>query len=156
MFSSFLLLVALFLAVSDAEFLRSNTTTSISRGTVIARAQDWVNRGIMYSQTSYTDGYRQDCSGYVSMAWQTSTSGGGHTTYNMQDLCYRIDRSQLQPGDAILNPSNHVLLFDQWVDGESFWQYAEIDYGRPATHNVVGYSWFANNGYFPCRFNNIN
>jgi hypothetical protein len=37
--------------------------------------------------SSLADGYRQDCSGMVSMAWQSSTSGGGHTTYNMQVRC---------------------------------------------------------------------
>ena len=56
----------------------------ITRDEIINRAQDWVNRKIPYSQTQTTDGYRQDCSGYVSMAWKSSTSGGGHTTYNMQ------------------------------------------------------------------------
>jgi hypothetical protein len=62
----------------------------------------------------------------------------------------------MQRGDALLNPSNHVLLFDYWVDGDAFMQYAEIDYGRVATHNQVSYSWFANNGYFPCRYNSVN
>jgi hypothetical protein len=76
----------------------------ISRNDIINRAQDWVNRAIPYSQTDYTgtssrfnafyfmqlvffyllDGYRQDCSGMVSMAWASSTSYGGHSTYNMQ------------------------------------------------------------------------
>jgi cell wall-associated NlpC family hydrolase len=100
----------------------------ISRDTIIARAQDWVNRRVPYSQSDYTDGYRQDCSGYVSMAWASSQPG--HSTYNMQEICYRIDRSQLQPGDAILNPNQHVLLFHYWVDGDNFYQYAEIDYVR--------------------------
>jgi hypothetical protein len=101
------------------------------------------------------DGYRQDCSGMVSMAWQSSTQYGGHSTYNMQEICYRIDRSQLQRGDAILNPSQHVLLFDYWVNGDAFMQYAEIDWGRVATHNQVSYSYFESNGYFPCRFNGV-
>ena len=147
------LLSALFLSVVTAENLRGNSTVSISRQDIINRAQDWVNRGIMYSQSDYTDGYRQDCSGYVSMAWASSQPG--HTTYNMQDICHRIDRSQIQPGDAILNPQNHVLIFDRWVDSDSFYQYAEIDWGRPATHNIVSYNWFASNGYFPCRYNNV-
>lgn len=105
---------------------RQQLNATISRDDIIWRAQDWVNRAVPYSQTAYTDGYRQDCSGYVSMAWATSQPG--HTTYNMQELCYRISRSELQPGDAILNPSSHVLLFHYWVDSDSFYQFAEIDY----------------------------
>lgn len=93
----------------------------------LARAQDWVNRAVPYSQSDYTDGYRQDCSGYVSMAWGSSQPG--HTTY-MEEICYRINRWELQPGDAILNPSLHVLLFHYWVDNDSFYQYAEIDWVR--------------------------
>jgi hypothetical protein len=58
----------------------------ITRAEVIARAQDWVNRKIPYSQTATTDGYRQDCSGMVSMAWASSKPG--HVTYNMQVLTY--------------------------------------------------------------------
>jgi hypothetical protein len=147
----FVILSTLF--VAGAEFLRGNETASISRGDIINRAQDWVNRAIPYSQSATTDGYRQDCSGFVSMAWKSSKPG--HTTYNMQDICHRIDRSQLKPGDAILNPNNHVLLFDQWVNGDTFWQYAEIDWGRIATHNQVSYSYFESNGYFPCRLNGL-
>lgn len=159
---------------------------SISRDTIINRCQDWVNRGIPYSQTSYTgaqcciyaftifyenlseidllpicclfilDGYRQDCSGMVSMAWQSSTAGGGHSTYNMQDICYAIDWSQIQRGDAILKPSQHVLIFDYWVNNDAFMQYAEVDYGQTACHKQGSKSYFAGDGYFPCRYNSVN
>lgn len=72
---------------SDIQCCVGGSSTGISRDEVISRAQDWVNRRIPYSQTQYTDGYRQDCSGYVSMAWKSSTSGGGHSTYDMQVNC---------------------------------------------------------------------
>ncbi len=109
-----------------ADLREMNATLSISRDTIIARAQDWVNRAVPYSQSAYTDGYRQDCSGYVSMAWASSQPG--HTTYNMQDICTPISRNDMRAGDAILNPNQHVLLFHYWVDSDSFYQYAEIDY----------------------------
>jgi cell wall-associated NlpC family hydrolase len=124
----------------------------ITRQEMIDRAQDWVNRRIPYSQSATTDGYRQDCSGMVSMAWKSSTSGGGHTTYNMQDICTRIDRSQMQAGDAILRPDEHVLLFHYWVDNDRFYEYAEHDYGTVASHDVTSYSYWANQGFFPCRY----
>ena len=69
---------------TDVQCCVGGSSGSISRDEVISRAQDWVNRKIPYSQSKTTDGYRQDCSGYVSMAWKSSTSGGGHTTYDMQ------------------------------------------------------------------------
>ncbi len=51
------------------------SASAITRQTVHDRMQNWVNRQIPYSQTNYTDGYRQDCSGYVSMGWASSTPG---------------------------------------------------------------------------------
>lgn len=107
------------------------TGMTISSDEIIWRAQDWVNRRVPYSQSDYTDGYRQDCSGYVSMAWASSQPG--HTTYNMQEICHPISRWELQPGDAILNTQNHVLLFHYWVNNDQFYQYAEIDWVSCAT-----------------------
>src|SRR4051812_39625328 len=48
----------------------------ITRAETIARASPWVRDHVMYSQSSATadlkDGYRRDCSGFVSMAWHVS------------------------------------------------------------------------------------
>lgn len=91
----------------------------------------------------------------VSMAWKSSTAGGGHVTYNMQDICYRISRSEMQAGDVLLLPSDHVLMFDHWVDSDHFMEYAEHDYGQVASHDQTSYSYYANQGFFPCRYVNI-
>jgi hypothetical protein len=40
----------------------------ITRAQILARAQTWVDAKVPYSQSAYRDGYRTDCSGYVSMA----------------------------------------------------------------------------------------
>jgi hypothetical protein len=40
-----------------------------ARSTMISRAQDWADKHIPYNQGGTYDGYRTDCSGYVSMAW---------------------------------------------------------------------------------------
>jgi len=50
----------------------------ISQGEVIARAQDWFQQTLTYSQYASHDDvdgtpYRTDCSGYVSMAWHLSS-----------------------------------------------------------------------------------
>lgn len=132
---------------TDLQCCVQGSSSGISRDEIINRAQDWVNRKIPYSQTATTDGYRQDCSGYVSMAWKSSTAGGGHTTYNMQvcficctqssncfftllfvidqEICTKISKSELKAGDAILNPNSHVLLFHYWIDSDAFMEYAE-------------------------------
>jgi hypothetical protein len=53
-----------------------------------------------------------DCSGFVSAAWDESDAGGGFVTSDFP--CYQIDASQLQMGDALLNPSEHVAMFMGW------------------------------------------
>lgn len=127
--------------------------SSITRDTIMTRAQKWVDDKIPYSTTSYTDGYRQDCSGYVSYSWASSNSNGGHTTSNMQDICTKIAKSEIQKGDAILKPGTHVLLFGGWIDSDYFWEYAELHTGEVCTKSKSSYTHYTSIGYFPCKYN---
>lgn len=45
----------------------------LTRSQVVARAASWYNIGLDYDWDSTYQGYRKDCSGYVSMAWQLAT-----------------------------------------------------------------------------------
>lgn len=140
---------------SDLQCCVKGTSGGISRDEIINRAQDWVNRRVPYSQSATTDGYRQDCSGMVSMAWKSSKPG--HTTYNMQEICTKISKSDLKRGDAILLPSDHVVLFDKWLDSnhDQFMEYAEHTTGQVAAHDQRSYSYYSSNGYFPCRYKSV-
>jgi len=128
----------------------------VSRSTMISRMQSWVDAKVPYSQTDYYQGYRQDCSGYVAMGWIASQPGLS-TYYYEGNYCYKISKSQMLEGDALLNPSHHVLMFHKWADStqDTFWEYAEHDYGQVASHDTISYSYLINNGYFPCRYNNV-
>ncbi len=127
--------------------------SSITRDEIMTRAQKWVDEKVPYSTTYYTDGYRQDCSGYVSYSWASSTSNGGHTTSTMQDICTKITKSEMQKGDAILKPGTHVLLFGGWIDSDYFWEYAELHTGEVCTKSKSSYTHYTSNGYFPCKYN---
>ena len=129
------------------------SASSITRDQIMSRAQVWVDEKIPYSQTATTDGYRQDCSGYVSYAWASSTSGGGHVTSNMQEICTKISKADMKKGDAILKPSTHVVLFGGWIDSDAFYEYAEHQPGDVCRKSTGSYNYFATNGYFPCRYN---
>lgn len=129
------------------------SSSSISRDQIMQRAQVWVDEKIPYSQTATTNGYRQDCSGYVSYSWASSTSGGGHVTSNMQEICTKISKSDMKKGDALLKPSTHVLLFGGWIDSDAFYEYAEHQPGDVCRKSTGSYNYFATNGYFPCRYN---
>ncbi|MGW0119652.1 peptidoglycan-binding protein [Streptomyces sp. NPDC003327] len=100
----------------STESLRRTT-----RAEIINRAKKWVTAQVPYSMEKYwSDGYRQDCSGYISMAWNLRSN---EWTGSLDRFATRIDRTELQPGDILLfhNPANptrgsHVTIFGGWTD----------------------------------------
>ena len=62
--------------------------------------------------------YRSDCSGLVSYAW--GLAAPGLTTWQfVPGTAQDIPTQDLQPGDALLNPQEHVVLFKSWIDKAS-------------------------------------
>ncbi len=90
----------------------------VARSTMIARGQSWVDQHVPYNQGGTHDGYRTDCSGFVSMCWQLATPG--LTTSTLPSASSTIGRDALQPGDAILCPGTHVVLFAGWSDSSHY------------------------------------
>ncbi|MBK3578889.1 C40 family peptidase [Streptomyces sp. MBT65] len=98
--------------------LKAPTTT---RAEIINRAKTWIAAQVPYSMNAYwSDGYRQDCSGFVSMAWGLP---GNEWTGSLDQYGVRISKDELQPGDILLfhNPVNpekgsHVVIFGGWTD----------------------------------------
>ncbi|BBC33485.1 hypothetical protein SGFS_047790 [Streptomyces graminofaciens] len=96
-------------------------TPPITRAEIIRRARTWIAAEVPYSMTSYWwDGYRQDCSGFVSMAWNLP---GNEWTGSLGNFAERISKEWLQPGDILLfhNPDDpqkgsHVVIFGGWTD----------------------------------------
>ncbi|MFD7380235.1 YncE family protein [Streptomyces anulatus] len=110
----------------------------VTREQVIARAEHWVKKAVPYSQShgwkdEATGGhYRQDCSGFVSMAWQLK---GSLTTWSLPGVADRLAGfSQLEAGDALNYSVAHALLFGGWTDRTKgdFVYYSESRSGRPA------------------------
>ena len=88
-----------------------------TRQWMLLRAQTWVNDRVSYSRASYRDGYRKDCSGYVSFAWTGAAPGFATGTWYTNS--YKIAFDSLQPGDALNSTGGgHMLLFQGWVNRE--------------------------------------
>ncbi|MGB4593028.1 MAG: cell wall-binding repeat-containing protein [Coriobacteriia bacterium] len=116
------------LAVALAAVALVSTATpafaAISRTLVMQRAQRWVDVPIPYSPTAYRDldgvtatvstGWRTDCSGFVSMAWNTSKPG--YSTRTLDDISDLVTKEALQPGDAMVAYDRHAVLFGGWAD----------------------------------------
>jgi len=148
-----LMAVALFLIVAGSIAL------AITRPEIKSRAQAWVNAQVPYSQSAYRDGYRTDCSGFVSYAWNLRDNAGNPrslTTWTLPNVSHRISKEELQSGDILLNPGSHVVLFDQWANSQrtEYWAY-EMTPPR-AVYRKIPYPYWAGYGiYEPYRYNGL-
>ncbi|GAA0625313.1 hypothetical protein GCM10010174_50830 [Kutzneria viridogrisea] len=113
------------LSLGTAPATASSVGGQITRDEVLSRAQDWINEHVPYSQSrSWTDAngtYRQDCSGYVSMAWHLPKlpGGGDYSTATITQVTNTIARGDLKPGDALWRRDSsvqHIGLFIAWAD----------------------------------------
>jgi hypothetical protein len=130
----------------------------ISRADIIERARSWVAQRVPYSVRSYwSDGYRQDCSGYVSMAWKLP---GNEWTGSLGKYAERITKDELQPGDMLLfhnasDPHNgsHVVLFGGWTNSART-HYVAYEQTRPHTRRATTpYAYWSNSArYVPYRY----
>ncbi|MCY0953190.1 hypothetical protein [Streptomyces sp. H27-S2] len=114
----------------------------------LVEAKAWVEEQVPYSTNGliapyswWADGctggrYRQDCSGFVSMAWQLT---GSPTTMPLPNVSTAINKWDLKPGD-ILNSDDHVVLFAGWRDksASTFNYYQESSRSRPTNYNTDG------------------
>ncbi|MEU9130057.1 peptidoglycan-binding protein [Kitasatospora sp. NPDC048540] len=136
-------------------------TPATTRAEILARARRWVDQHVPYSMSSYwTDGYRQDCSGFVSMAWGL---GSSQTTWTLPDFADRITRDDLQPGDILLynNPADpeggsHAVLFGGWTDAART-RYTAYEQTSPATMTrATPYAYWSNSAsYLPYRYRGL-
>lgn len=133
----------------------------IDRATIINRAKLWLDAGVPYSMSEYwTDGYRQDCSGYVSMVWNL---GSNEWTGSLDKFATKISKDDLLPGDMLLfhnpadpNNGSHVVIFGGWVDSTRT-HYVAYEQTRPNTRKLAtpyGY-WSNATKYVPYRFNGV-
>jgi hypothetical protein len=143
-----------FLPVAALSFLLLGAPSAfaISRATVLARAQSWVDLKVPYSQTKRFGGYRTDCSGFTSMVWQTSKPG--YCTKTLHVVSSVIASSALLPGDALVKPGYHAMVFYGWVDAShtSFVAYEEVGPASAHIHDLASDIAF---GYVPYRYRHI-
>lgn len=138
-----------------------DTLRRTSRADIINRAKRWVSAKVPYSMTEYwSDGYRQDCSGYVSMAWNLD---GNEWTGSLSRFGTRIDRDALEPGDILLfhnpadpNKGSHVTIFGGWTDYTHTY-YLAYEQTKPTTltrSTPMAY-WNNSSSYLAYRYNGV-
>ncbi|MEU0831826.1 peptidoglycan-binding protein [Streptomyces sp. NPDC005969] len=139
----------------------SSALRKSTRADIINRAKKWVSAKVPYSMEKYwSDGYRQDCSGYVSMAWKLDAN---EWTGSLAKYGTRIARAELQPGDMLLfhnlaNPSkgSHVTIFGGWTD-YTHTHYTAYEQTPPHTRKqTTPMAYWTNSGkYVPYRYKGL-
>lgn len=93
-----------------------------ARRNAIERGFQWYDDQIPYSQSNQHNGYRTDCSGFVSMCWEL---GHSYTTANFIDDTSEWSTlssfDDLLPADAMVfrsGGSGHIMLFLGWNDSK--------------------------------------
>jgi len=124
------------------------------------RALAWIEQRVPYSQTAWwvdSEGnYRQDCSGYVSMAWGLDQAVD-FWTGNLDTVSHQIPGTQLLPGDILLSPT-HTVLFAGWADGaHTVFDFYEESHPGTVAHYVTGASLagYLTAGFVPYRYDGV-
>lgn len=121
---------------------------AVGRSDIVERGIDWVSRGITYDAGKSFQGYRRDCSGFVSMTWQYKANPGtiAFPPFSATgQYAIALDSfDDLAPGDAInktVREKNskgqlvgHVMLFGGWAtaDHQEMYLIHEYSPGKPA------------------------
>lgn len=145
------LLACTFVVTLAASALLASPALAISRNTVLARAQTWMDVLVPYSQKAYYGGYRQDCSGYVSMSWKTGTSWA---TATFHAVSKPIAVQDLKPGDAI-HKVGHIRLFYAWLDDTHTRYVCYEQTGPTLKSSIRAIADDLAAGYHPCRYSKI-
>ncbi len=140
---------------------QSGAGQSITRTQVMTRTVSWILQKVPYSQVRWwtdTNGrYRQDCSGYVAMAWHLNPRIN-YWTGNLARVSTRISSRDLRPGDILLLPRRHTVIFAGWANSShtKFNLYEQYSTGKPARYVVkASLSYYLNRGYGAYKYKNI-
>ncbi len=135
-----------------------------SPATTISRAKTWLTaingHQVPYSQTTTYQGYRTDCSGYVSMTLQLAKPGPNTVELATSTYTSKITMAQLKQGDLIIDSTGtsdtrHVVIFDKWTSSAHtrYWAYEQAG-GIGTEHDEESYGVGADqyNPYRPNKY----
>ncbi|KAL1914541.1 uncharacterized protein VTP21DRAFT_8166 [Calcarisporiella thermophila] len=151
--------IALFVALvcfAVDTFAAEALAACVARKTMIDRAEVWVKNKVPYNQNGRYQGYREDCSGYVSMAWGLAKPG--RVTSTLPGVAKKISKAELLPGDILLDTRKHVVIFGGWANKQKT-EYIAYEETRPGVGTVKRKTpypyWYDKGAFVPYRYNNV-
>lgn len=159
----------------------SASALAISRVEILRRAEGWIRINVPYSQSRWatlegsliptgtpfasTRGWRTDCSGFVSMSLNLTTTAGtprSLDTASLPNVMVKTTKADLKPGDFIIRPktavrSGHVVIFARWIDAKHtrYVGYHQRGTAYGAVANEITYPYGTAEGYSPYRYRGI-
>jgi hypothetical protein len=98
---------------------------AVGREGILERGIGWLEQGVIYNRSGSFQGYRRDCSGFVSMCWEYKDSPYTGLLPPFVQNTYAVELGsldELAPGDAVnktfRNPYGHVMLFAGWATAD--------------------------------------
>ena len=132
---------------------------------VLTRAATWLTAwggsAVPYLSSNdpatWFNGYRRDCSGYVSMA--LGLAGPGLDAAGLAARSSPTSKADLRAGDLLINPAldngGHVVIFERWTDATMSSYVGYEQSGDSGTHHrVISYPYFGGYEMSPYRFVN--
>ncbi|SDH07776.1 hypothetical protein SAMN05216553_115169 [Lentzea fradiae] len=166
--------LAAFLAftLTGAPVATAAPVEQVTRTELLERAATWLTADngsrVPYSmELHWTDGYRQDCSGFVSMAAKLGNEDprGGPNTVALaaDDYTLPIALADLRPGDLLLDAVDepgedfrHVVIFERWTNADrSEYLAYEQRGGHGTDHRALTYGLEPHSRYQPYRLKNV-
>lgn len=92
-----------------------SSTSNAKRISAMQRGFSWLDANVPYSQSRSYRGYRTDCSGFVSMAWNLGTSYNTASFMSGGAPVRQVSWDQMMPADA-LGKRGHIMMFLGWND----------------------------------------
>jgi len=122
---------------------------AVTPASVLKRAKTWLTADnghqVPYSQTATFQGYRTDCSGYVSMALQLAKPGPNTVGLASSTYTSKINMSALKTGDLVIDANGssttrHVVIFEKWTSSahNKYWAYEQRG-GHGTDHRTLSY-----------------
>lgn len=104
---------------ADCSMSREQILASASgaRRNAVERGFGWLDESVPYSQTASHDGYRTDCSGFVSMCWSLEASSNTSAFYSGKGNTRLGSYEDLDVADALVR-QGHIMLFLGWNDDD--------------------------------------
>lgn len=153
-------------AAADRTDAVTAAAPTVTRSEEIRRAATWLTadhgRPVPYSQSkTWQDGYRQDCSGYVSMALRLPAPGPNTVALD-RSYTTPLRMADLRQGDLVVKSNSsssrirHVVIFDRWADAahSSYWTYEQAG-GAGTRHRQHSYGLRAGDGYHAAHPKNL-